>query len=585
MGTGFSIDTPLRVAKYGISSVISLVDDVLIEQVRKFHCHKAGEPYEEIDGKQEDARAKRITAYLNLVDRLVKRQVDDLRASPFEPGSEITRYFEMLPRSSRSRQTYDEMLACMDPDRRAELQEKLRKLAVPGSIDVNIMTKLDCARYRAGKKLSREFNDGMAALRGYAKSTLQSAIVFSAGMNQQLYRYATQFKDFFCDETGLLKKKIILKVTDHRSAFVQGKLFARMGLWVSEFRVESGLNCGGHTFPGKGLLLGPILEELRKKKEELVDKLHEIYNKALKKLNMTPVPEPHEMLVTVQGGIGNATEDRMLREHYRADGTGWATPFMLTPEVTNLDDEHRRKLCLANDKDVYLSDSSPVGVPFWNLRSSASEQVRRERIESGRPGSPCPKSYLNFTDEFGEPPICRASRRYQKQKLEQLARANLSYEERAAAEESVLAKSCICHDLGGNVTRPTGIDPDATSAVCPGPNIAYFSKTTTLEEMIDHIYGRVSLLADSARPHMFIQEMSLYVEFLNKEIERVRLKLSCCTVDHLAELRDNLLESVAYYTSVVKQVAADSQDRFLEDLRILHEQIEAVSLAPQPATA
>ena len=35
MGTGFMIDAPLRVAKYGISSVISLVDDVLIEQMRQ----------------------------------------------------------------------------------------------------------------------------------------------------------------------------------------------------------------------------------------------------------------------------------------------------------------------------------------------------------------------------------------------------------------------------------------------------------------------------------------------------------------------------------------------------------------------
>ena len=45
MGTGFMIDAPLRVAKYGISSVLSLVDDVLIEQMRKFHSEKAGEPY------------------------------------------------------------------------------------------------------------------------------------------------------------------------------------------------------------------------------------------------------------------------------------------------------------------------------------------------------------------------------------------------------------------------------------------------------------------------------------------------------------------------------------------------------------
>ncbi len=48
MGTGFTIDTPLRVAKYGITSVISLVDDVLIEQMRKLHCRRAEEPCEEI---------------------------------------------------------------------------------------------------------------------------------------------------------------------------------------------------------------------------------------------------------------------------------------------------------------------------------------------------------------------------------------------------------------------------------------------------------------------------------------------------------------------------------------------------------
>ena len=31
MGTGFTIATPLNVARYGISSVISLVDDALID--------------------------------------------------------------------------------------------------------------------------------------------------------------------------------------------------------------------------------------------------------------------------------------------------------------------------------------------------------------------------------------------------------------------------------------------------------------------------------------------------------------------------------------------------------------------------
>ena len=87
MGTGFSIDTALRVAKYGISSVISLVDDTLIEQMRQFHCRQIGEVYEKIADNDYDARARRITAYLDLLDRLIKPQVEVLRNSPFEPQS------------------------------------------------------------------------------------------------------------------------------------------------------------------------------------------------------------------------------------------------------------------------------------------------------------------------------------------------------------------------------------------------------------------------------------------------------------------------------------------------------------------
>ena len=84
MGVGFTIDTPLKVARYGISSVVSLVDDVLIEQLREFHCRASGEPYEKIGDNDEDSRARRITEYLNLLDKLVKRQVSALRESPFE---------------------------------------------------------------------------------------------------------------------------------------------------------------------------------------------------------------------------------------------------------------------------------------------------------------------------------------------------------------------------------------------------------------------------------------------------------------------------------------------------------------------
>ena len=75
MGIAFTIDTPVKVAHYGISSVISLVDDELIEQMREFHSKENGISYETIGIKENDARARRITAYLNLLDFLVNKNL------------------------------------------------------------------------------------------------------------------------------------------------------------------------------------------------------------------------------------------------------------------------------------------------------------------------------------------------------------------------------------------------------------------------------------------------------------------------------------------------------------------------------
>ena len=83
MGTGFSIDTPIKVARYGIHSVISIVDDCLIEEMRKYYCKVSGEAYVAITKQDEDFRARRITEYLNLVDRIVKKQFAELKASAF----------------------------------------------------------------------------------------------------------------------------------------------------------------------------------------------------------------------------------------------------------------------------------------------------------------------------------------------------------------------------------------------------------------------------------------------------------------------------------------------------------------------
>ena len=564
MGTGFSIDTPIKVARYGISSVISLVDDCLIEEMRKFYCMKTGEAYAPITKHDADFRARRITEYLNLVDRIVKKQFEELKASAFEAGTEITRYFRLLPDSSPLKVLYKTMLSSTNPDQKKKIQNELRQHIRPGDINVNIMTKLDRANYdKEDRQLSAEFSDALAALRGYAQSTLQSAIVFSAGINRRLYSYVEEFKDFYADAAGFIKKRVILKVSDYRSSIVQGKFFAKKGIWISEFRIESGLNCGGHAFATDGFLMGPIMEEFRNKRKELLETLHQMCNEALKLKNLFTLEKIPAMKVTAQGGIGTFKEDQFLLHHYELDGTGWATPFLLVPEVTNVDSATRQKLADAREEDLYLSDVSPLGVPFNNLRGSLSDSERDARVEKGRPGSACPKSYLVSNTEFTQQPICTASRQYQKLKIDELNKIELDPVEYKKRFADVVKKSCICNDLAeaplinhqigsANVKRFT--------AVCPGPNIAYFSKIASLEEMIDHIYGRGNLLNKTYRPNMFIKELKMYVEYFIREVNKSLDNPSIKQRQYFFEFKNNMFEGMEYYRQLFPKMIDESAE-------------------------
>jgi hypothetical protein len=555
MGTGFTIDTPLKVARYGISSVVSLVDDVLIEQMRKRLSQDSGCDYEEISERDEDSRARRITSYLNLMDDMIERQVEKLRGSLFEAGSEISKYFEMLPESPL-RALYAKMQATLDPEERERLQERLRQSISPGGIDVNIMTKLDRARLSKGLDLGPRFSDAMSALRGYAESRLRSSIVLSAGMNRKLFAYFTEFDDYFPDELGEIRKRIVLKVSDFRSALIQGKLLAKQGLWVSEYRIESGLNCGGHSFGGNGTLLGPVLEDFKEKRGQLREQLTGLWIKGLDNLGRSVPADAPEFRVTVQGGIGTAEENELLESAYQVDGMGWASPFLLVPEVINIDQDHLDKIISAGEEDVYLSESSPLGVPFWSLKSSSSEERRRELIEDGKPGSPCPKGFLVSNTEFSETPICTASRAYQRRKLDALGGGE------EAAELEVTNKACICHDLAGSATVPQGIDPGAHTAVCCGPNTVYFSRVAKLGEMIDHIYGRMRLPLDGKRPHMFLKELSLHLDNLKADLARPG--------GNTGTIRENLQAGIQHYRELASRLVADRKEAFsarLEDLR------------------
>ena len=54
MGLAYTIDSPIRVAQYGISSVISIIDDEVIEKMHTFYSKKFHLHYEGISNKIHD---------------------------------------------------------------------------------------------------------------------------------------------------------------------------------------------------------------------------------------------------------------------------------------------------------------------------------------------------------------------------------------------------------------------------------------------------------------------------------------------------------------------------------------------------
>ena len=198
MGIGFTIDTPIKVAKYGMDSVISLVDDILLEKLRKMYSDKFEIPYKEITNKIDDFRAKRITSYLNLISDLAEKKFDDLKNITIEKSDELKAYINMLPDSSTLKAEFRKLTE--KGFNISEIKDWASQALTMGSIDVNIMTKVDKDNYSKDIKLPVEYNDAHAALRGFANSKLKSSLILSAGMNPRLYAYMSQFNDFYPNE-------------------------------------------------------------------------------------------------------------------------------------------------------------------------------------------------------------------------------------------------------------------------------------------------------------------------------------------------------------------------------------------------
>lgn len=569
MGIAFTLDSPIKVAPFGINSALSIIEDNIIEVMRKHYYQQIGEEYVPIAAKEADSRARRVTDYLNLIQRIVSSKMEKLKNSTFETGSDIVKYFEMLPENSVLKEKYRAWFSMAEAEEKESTQDYLRNHLVPGAIEVNIMTKVDKDQLDRNKQPIENGSDAVTALKGYADCNLSnSSIVLSAGMNPRLYNYMEGFSAFDAYAWGKFHKKVIIKVSDYRSALIQGKYLAKKGIWVSEFRIESGLNCGGHVFATQGMLMGPILQEFREKKDELVNSQFELYNPAIIAKGKDGFEKPHPVKITVQGGIGTHEEDMLLQNYYQVDGTGWGTPFLLCPEATTVDEKTLELLVKSKEKDVVRSKASPLGVEFNYLKGTTAETERLDRIGKNKPGSPCTEKLLESNTEFTNTPICTASTKYQKLKLEQLKTLDLPAREYQKQVDEVLGKECLCIGLSNAAAltyEETFLKKLTAVTICPGPNIVNFSKTVSLQEMTDHIYGRQNIVQNPHRAHMFITELRLYIDFLKKEIEAT-VSPTARDFKSWEKFSNNLLNGIEHYAELASNYVMENRFQFGMDL-------------------
>ena len=498
-----------------------------------------------------------------------------------EKSNEIKKYISLLPDYSDVKQEFEKLTK--NNFNYSEIKSWAKKNLTMGSIDVNIMTKVDKDNYIKDEKLSVEYNDAHAALRGFANSNLKSSVVLSAGMNPRLYAYMSQFDDFFPDINGNINKKIILKVSDYRSAMIQGKFLAKKGLWVSEYRIESGLNCGGHAFATEGYLLGPVLEEFKEKRIELRDSIESLLISVLESEGRTIPKTSLSIDVTAQGGVGTEKEHNFLLDYYKVDSVGWGSPFLLVPEATTVDNETLKKLETAKEEDLYLSDISPLGIPFNNLRGNSKDFDKEAKIDSGRPGSVCPKRFVALNKEFKEKGICTASREYQRTKIKELKTQDLTPADYKNQFNKVTEKTCTCVGLGTSALLAYGLDTKVEGtgvSVCPGPNMAYYSKKMSLKEMTHHIYGKQNVISRTDRPNMFIKELNIYIDYLKNKLEETKGAFDRKQSKYFSNFSTNLNDGIFYYYGLF-ETFDDATANYFNELGLSKNKLKVITLEIQ----
>ena len=245
------------------------------------------------------------------------------------------------------------------------------------------------------------------------------------------------------------------------------------------------------------------MEEFKIRKQELSESVKKILLPSLSQKEITFEESKFNYNVTVQGGVGCSSEQEFLMRNYKVKSVGWGSPFLLVPEVMNVDNDTLEKLSKAGEDDLYLSDISPLGVPFNNLRNNQKDLEKIERIERNKPGSPCPKKFLQSNKEYSEKPLCTASITFLNKKISDLKEKLINQDEYNKEYSKIVDKVCLCEGLTSSVLKVNQIETPKQSrevAVCPVRILPIFQKLFHLKRwLIIYMAEKILLQIQIAR--------------------------------------------------------------------------------------
>jgi len=107
--------------------------------------------------------------------------------------------------------------------------------------------------------------------------------------------------------------------------------------------------------------------------------------------------------------------------------------------------------------------------------------------------------------------------------------------------------------------------------------MAYFSKELSLKEMIAHIYGKINVVDTNKRPHMFIKELSMYVDFYSKKVDEFKDSLSAKNEKYLTVFKNNLNDGIEYYHNLFSEFDSN-KETLLNQLEALKNELFNVQI-------